>query len=132
MSKNITVVLYNDKIDTMFNNPNGMMGRHLSKQAKKVQAAAKRQVGVRSGRLKRSIRVYGHKRTADGQELYIGSSVPYALDHHNGTKPHVITPKKRSYLKFRQGAVITYRKSVNHPGTKPNRYLSDNLYLFYS
>jgi phage gpG-like protein len=132
MAKQMVVVLYKDKIDKMLNHPNGMMGRHLSKQAKKVQAAAKRQVGVNSGRLKRSIRVYGHKRTATGQELFIGSAVPYARMHHEGTKRHRISAKKRSYLKFRSGSVLTYRRSVNHPGTKPNRYLSDNLYLFYS
>lgn len=132
MAKTIKITLDHGKIDELLNSPRGDVGRHLSRQAKKVQVAAKRQVGVRTGRLRNSIRVYGHGRTSNGQHMYIGSSVPYALMHHEGTKKHVIEPKRKSYLKFRQGAVFVYRKRVNHPGTKPNRYLTDNLYLFYS
>ena len=132
MSKTIKVDLYHDKIDNLLNSPRGEVGRELYKRAKKVQYAAKRQVGVRTGRLKRSIRIYDHRRTTSGQIMYIGSSVPYALMHHEGAKKHVITPNKRSYLKFRQGAVFVFRKRVLHPGTRPNRYLTDNLYLFYS
>jgi hypothetical protein len=132
MAKTIKVELDHQAIQKLLNSPRGDVGRDLYKRAKKVQVAAKRQVGVRSGRLQRSIRIYGHSRRAGGQEMYIGSSVPYALIHHEGTKKHLIKPKKKSYLKFRQGAVYVFRRQVLHPGTKPNRYLSDNLYLFYS
>lgn len=132
MAKTIKVTLYHDRIERLLNSPEGDVGRELKRRAVKVQMAAKRQVGVKSGRLQRSIRIYNHKRIRDGQQMYIGSSVPYALMHHNGTKKHMIFPKKRSYLKFRKGAVFVYARSVNHPGTKPNRYLKDNLYLFYS
>jgi len=132
MAKTIKITLYHEKIDSLLNSPRGDVGREIYKRAKKVQVAAKRQVGVRTGRLKNSIRIYGHSRTSGGQHMYIGSAVPYALMHHEGTRKHIITPKRKSYLKFRQGAVFVYRKKVTHPGTKPNRYLTDNLYLFYS
>jgi len=132
MAAKIKITLYHEKIQNLLNSPRGDVGRELSRRAKKVQVAAKRQVGVRTGRLRNSIRVYGHSRTANGQHMYIGSSVPYALMHHEGTRKHTTTPKRKSYLKFRQGAVFIYRKKVNHPGTKANRYLTDNLYLFYS
>jgi hypothetical protein len=132
MAAKIKITLYHEKIQNLLNSPRGDVGRELSRRAKKVQVAAKRQVRVRTGRLRNSIRVYGHSRTANGQHMYIGSSVPYALMHHEGTRKHTITPKRKSYLKFRQGAVFIYRKKVNHPGTKANRYLTDNLYLFYS
>ena len=132
MAKTIKVTLYHEKIEKLLNSPNGEVGRDLKKRAVRVQAAAKRQVGVKTGRLKRSIRIYGHRKVGSGQRMYIGSSVPYALMHHNGTKRHMIFPKKRSYLKFRNKGVIVFARSVNHPGTRPNRYLTDNLYLFYS
>jgi hypothetical protein len=132
MAKTIKITLDHEKINNLLNSPRGDVGRELSRRAKKVQIAAKRQVGVRTGRLRNSIRVYGHSRTVNGQHMYIGSAVKYALMHHEGTRKHVIDPKRKSYLKFRQGAVFVYRKKVNHPGTKANRYLTDNLYLFYS
>ena len=132
MAKIIKVTLYYDKIDKLLNSPEGDVGREIKRRAVKVQMAAKRQVGVRTGRLQRSIRIYNHKRVKDGQQLYIGSAVSYALLHHNGSKKHMIFPKKKSYLKFRKGAVFVFARSVNHPVTKPNRYLTDNLYLFYS
>jgi hypothetical protein len=132
MAKTIKVTLYHEKIDEMLNSPRGTVGREIKKRAIKVQAAAKRQVGIKTGRLQRSIRIYGHKKIANGQRMYIGSAVPYALMHHEGTKRHMIFPKKRSYLKFRSKGVLVFARAVNHPGTKPNRYLKDNLYLFYS
>lgn len=45
----------------------------------------------------------------------------YALAVHEGTGPHVITPKKGKAL-FWKGAKHPVAK-VNHPGTRPNRYM---------
>jgi hypothetical protein len=131
MAKTIKVDLDYRAINHMLNDPQGDTGRYIYKKAKAVQFAAKRQVGVRTGRLRNSIRIYGHRGHASGQEMYIGSSVPYAMMHHEGTRRHKITAKKKSYLKFRSGSKLVFRKAVNHPGTRPNRYLTDNLYLFY-
>ena len=132
MAKTIKVTLDYRAINRALNSPSGMTGRHMYKKAKAVQFAAKRQVGVRTGRLKNSIRIYNHRGHATGQEMYIGSAVPYALLHHEGARRHRIEAKgKKSYLRFRSGSKIVFRRSVNHPGTKPNRYLTDNLYLFY-
>jgi hypothetical protein len=83
----------------------------------------------RPGTLKDSI----VKRLAnvDGElNCLVGSNDPIALIHHEGTVPHIITPKKAGgrltfYLPG-AGAVVSVPK-VNHPGTQPNRYLTDAL-----
>lgn len=137
MAKTITTLDY-AAIDRILNSPNGEVGRDLERRANRLRDAAKMQVGVRTGRLRRSIRVYGHRRTALGQKIQIGSSVPYALLHHNGSRPHIITPSNQRFLKFKpkggaksgwnilaDGSVLA--RKVRHPGTKPNRYLSDSV-----
>ena len=44
-----------------------------------------------------------------------------------GTAPHVIAPKEKKALYWPGAAHPVAR--VNHPGTKPNRYLTDNMQL---
>jgi hypothetical protein len=118
----------NAGLDYLLNNPLGPVGRSLSKRGLRVANAAKRQVGVDTGALKRSISM-SHRRDIRGQFVKVGSPLNYALMHHQGTKPHIITPNRSQYLVFNKGSRVIYATSVRHPGTKPNRYLTDNLYL---
>jgi hypothetical protein len=112
----------------MLKEPTGLVGRDLYKRAWKVQTAAKQQVGVKTGALKKSIGMR-HERTYLGQKIIVGSPLSYALLHHEGSRPHVILPVRGQYLVFRTGGRLVFTTKVNHPGTRPNRYLSDNLYL---
>lgn len=106
---------------------NGMTGRYLHRVARGIQVDAKQQVGVRSGRLRRSIRII-HEDGAGGHSVKIGSNLHYAYLHHEGTKPHLIMPKPpNKLLSFRSGTSLIRTTLVRHPGTKPNRYLSDQL-----
>ena len=125
-------------VDTLLNNPYGPVGRDLYRRARNVQQAAKgigprrRQVGVNTGRLRDSIQIKQSRRPggqwAGGQRAEVGSDLPYALLHHEGSRPHVILPVRRKALSFpvKNGIIVT--KRVNHPGTRPNPYLSANLY----
>ena len=122
------------RIDAYLFSTKGRLGEDLEKRAGRVRDAAKRQVGVRTGRLKRSIRVYKHNRTAFGQTLRIGTAVPYAIYHHEGTRPRTIYPNKKQVLKFKSGTVIggdIFARSVHHRGTRPNRFLKDNIKYMY-
>lgn len=116
------------EMDFLLKNPSGAVGRDLGKRGRKVMIAAKAQVGVKTGALKASIRIT-HGREVTGQFVKIGSPLSHALMHHEGTKPHIIVPVRAQYLVFVSGRKLVYAKRVSHPGTKPNRYLSDNLYL---
>lgn len=107
----------------------GITGRYLKKQAMKVRVAAQAQAGMHSGALKMSINV-SQERTATGQVVRIGSSLPYALLHHEGTRPHMITGRNGGMLRFTASGRVVYSRAVLHPGTRPNKYLSDNLWLF--
>jgi hypothetical protein len=115
-------------IDKMLKSQRGEVGRYLMIRAIAIQMAAKGQVGKKTGRLAASIHIR-HSRSALGQQVKIGSPLNYALAHHEGSKPHVIMPSRAKVLRFSSGGRIIYTRQVNHPGTRPNRYLKDNLYL---
>jgi hypothetical protein len=123
-----TVVIRKAELDFMLNNPSGNVGRYLAKKGRIVQAAARAQVGVRTGALRASIHMR-HLRDSRGQFVKIGSSLNYALLHHEGSKPHVIVPNRATVLKFVNRGRVVYTHAVMHPGTKANRYLTDNLKL---
>ena len=122
------VRLYRTELDNYLNNPQGEVGKYLRKRGRLIVAAAKRQVGVDTGRLRDSIHSI-HLRDSRSQYLWIGSNEPHALMHHQGTKPHTIVPREAPILRFTSGSRIIYSRHVEHPGTRPNRYLSDQLYL---
>jgi hypothetical protein len=113
--------------DQVFANRNSAVGRDLSNRATRVQLAAKAQAGVRTGALKRDITKNWVGR---GLTIRVGSSRPYALMHHEGTRPHIIRPRRAKALRWvnPRGEVV-FAQVVRHPGTHPNRYLEDNLQL---
>lgn len=104
---------------------NGPVQLHMANIGRQIEGEARRRVGVKSGALKRTI---GSRLTptADGfrVEIFAGSpDVPYADFHHDGTKPHVILPKRGRFLVFEKGGKTIFARKVNHPGTKPNPFL---------
>lgn len=122
------VILYPGAMDELLKQPQGDVGKYLRTRARWIVAAAKAQVGVETGRLKASIH-YTHMRDGRGQYMWIGSNEPHALMHHEGTKPHEIIPRTAPILRFTSGSRVVYTRHVDHPGTHPNKYLSDQLYL---
>jgi hypothetical protein len=67
----------------------------------------------------------------DGVRGEAGSSLIYANSVHGGQPARKITAKRAKNLRFfwrRTGKVETFR-SVNHPGTKAQPYLTDALLL---
>ncbi len=91
-------------------------------------AGARAQVGVRTGALRASIHMR-HMADTRGQYVRVGSNLNYARLHHDGTSPHIIKPNRKQVLKFATKGQIIFAHVVKHPGTKPNRYLTDNLRL---
>jgi hypothetical protein len=125
-------------LDRVFYQKRGDIGLELYKRAKRMARHAKGQApmgsGPSAGRLKRSIKVYRHQRYTKGQTIRVGTSVPYAKYVHEGTRPHLITPKNPAgALKFvpKGGTMVIITKRVNHPGTRPNRFLTDNVKYIY-
>lgn len=127
----IRITFNGKKIEQIIQSPNGDVGRYLRKRGLLILSEAKAQVGVKTGRLKASLHMQ-HGRSGPGQFVKIGSPLNYALAHHEGTRPHVITPNRKEYLRFSSKGRVVYSRVVMHPGTKPNKYLTDNLYLIRS
>lgn len=123
-----SVVFRQPEFNTYLNEPRGAVGEFLEKRGRLMLMKAKAQVGVKSGALQKSIRVI-HERGMLGQYLKIGSTLPYALLHHEGTRPHLITADDGRMLRFTSQGRVVYSRQVMHPGTKPNRYLSDQLWI---
>lgn len=121
------VVFYKPIMQFEFRTMYGMVGRYIRKVGQRVAWGARKQVGVKTGKLKASIRMQTVKRRGE-IAVKIGGYTSYAKLHHEGSRPHVITPNKPgTQLVFMKGAKLIRTPIVMHPGTKPNRYLTDQL-----
>lgn len=118
-----------DKLRKFVNDGGGPIMAELSRRATNVQTGGKRQVGKKSRRLERSI---VKRQGVDGRGpfvLVVSEGVPYSVAHHEGTEAHVITARPGKVLAWQSGGEWHYARRVNHPGTSPNRFLTDNLHL---
>jgi phage gpG-like protein len=105
---------------------NGAVTKDLVRRAERLRALAVKQVGKDTGRLARDIRVTIIP-GPNGPTALVGSNNKIALIHHNGTRRHPITARPGRTLRFAHRGRIVYARKVMHPGTRPNRYLTDNL-----
>lgn len=115
-------------MEYLLRSQNGPIGKDLRSRGLRVLAGAKRQVGVRTGALRASIHMR-HFTDTRGQYVRVGSTLNYAKMHHEGTNPHIIKPNRKQVLRFATKGQIIFAHVVKHPGTRPNRYLTDNLRL---
>ena len=80
-----------------------------------------RSVPVKTGRLKRS-RVsrasYGGSRAA----VTVTYPPEYARYTDEGTRPHLIVPRRAKALRFVKGGRVIFARRVHHPGTKGTRW----------
>ncbi len=120
------VKIYDGVLDNLLNDPNGEVGRFLKGKGREILTVARALVGVRTGRLRNSLHMR-HMRDLRAQYIWVGSTLDYALAHHEGTGPRTIVPKSGKMLRFASRGRIVYTHSVQHPGTKANKYLSNAL-----
>jgi hypothetical protein len=69
----------------------------------------------------------------------VGTDVDYAVMVHDGTRPHIIKPKRahtlrrssrgvvKPALRFEIGGQVVYARVVHHPGTDPRPFLDRAL-----
>ncbi|MFF3096828.1 hypothetical protein [Streptomyces cyaneofuscatus] len=75
---------------------------------------------------------YIDTRVEDGPRGLVGivecthPATRFVLD---GTRPHVIRPRRASVLRFELGGRTVFAKRVNHPGTRANNFLLRALRL---
>lgn len=123
------VTIYKPVLNYELNDPSSkLVGAYMRGLSKKIVIGAKSQVGHRTGTLRRSIHAEHYRISSAGQGFRVGSDVSYAYLHHEGTKPHLITPNPpNKVLRFSTGSRIVNTTLVRHPGTRANKYLSDQL-----
>jgi hypothetical protein len=96
----------------------------LAITAEKVEDYIQGQIGrhAKTGALERSL---GKKRIPGGWEIGHDSRVaPYARFVHDGTRPHLILPKKKKALRWPvNGRFVFSKKGVKHPGNKPDKWM---------
>lgn len=106
--------------------PGGPVGQYISNRSSTLAILAKFQVGVKTGALYRSI-TFTVVSGSSGIVGTVSALDKKAMMHHNGTRPHLIFPVNKQTLRFYSRGRIVYAKVVRHPGTKPNKFLTDNL-----
>lgn len=105
--------------------PTGATARWVARKTAEVTATAKALAPVNTGALRASI---------DGTVMFgplrgeVEAGVPYSLFVHEGTSPHEIVPVNARVLRFpTKAGTIVYAQKVDHPGTRPQPFLSDAL-----
>ena len=93
----------------------------VAKSALLITQAVKDKTPVKSGNLKKGI----YPEFGNLRALIRPHNAPYALWVHDGTKPHIIRPRKKSAL-FWKGAKHPV-KLVRHPGTKAKPFMDEGL-----
>lgn len=89
---------------------------------RRIVANAQQRVAVKTGTLRRSI---GMDVTAAGTTITLSvfAKAKHASFVEQGTRPHVIMPRKARVLRFQSGGKTVFAMRVNHPGTKPRPFL---------
>lgn len=95
----------------------------------RVVSQARQIAPERTGNLKRSIVADSVQRVGPWS-VSTGVSVlaNYAAPVHEGARPHVIRPRNARALRFEWHGRTVFFKSVNHPGNRPNRFLSNAVH----
>jgi hypothetical protein len=108
---------------------NMRLGMDRSVEAVKDMAAVRHRFETRNGELVKSITAettFSDESTVKGRVYLDESIAPYGKYVHEGTRPHDIFPKDKSYLRFvgRNGEFV-FRKKVHHPGTRADMFIRE-------
>lgn len=123
MPSNVTFVPNELEIHKLRFSWNGPIGRDLSRRLRTVEFRARMSAGIKTGELR--ARMHTEKSVVkQGLQGRVGSPVKYAAAHHEGARPHVIKPRHGKYLRFVVAGHVVFATRVNHPGNRPNPYLT--------
>ena len=129
-------------MNTLRRSPSGTVGRFITRQTKEVDGFAhiyapkpagpghgRTGISYAKGELQAGIKS-SVSRTAQGElEGRVVAIPKHALYVHNGTRPHVIRPKRAKALRFfwaKKGHTVMF-KHVHHPGTRADPFLAKAL-----
>ncbi|MFD6128597.1 hypothetical protein ACFWC2_14645 [Streptomyces diastaticus] len=102
---------------------NGPVERRLRERTRRVADIAAREAPGSMGDYV-DWRVENGPRGLRGVVVCNHHAVRFVLD---GTRPHLIRPRRRNTLRFQIGGRVVYSKLVRHPGTKANDFMKRAL-----
>lgn len=104
-----------------------LAARNTRKVAEETRIRAQQLAGVlvnvRTGRYRDGFQVKRNF-TARGPGWQVFNPVEYAPYIEEGTRPHVIRPKRAKALRFVVDGRVVYARIVHHPGTKAQHVLA--------
>lgn len=104
-----------------------MVGQYLFQHGQYVAALARQRVRVKTGNLRNNIKTRFLPTPSGVLAVEVYADVDYAMYEEDGTKPHIITPKNVSVLRFVKDGRIVFARVVHHPGTKGSHFLTEAL-----
>lgn len=107
----------------LLDDPKGSVGKHMRRIGVEILMGARAMVGVRTGQLRKSLKMRQGVR-GRFQYVTVGADVKHAQVHHDGAKAHVIRAHQGRIMRFNVGGKVVYARKVNHPGSKPRKYLT--------
>ncbi|MFF1965434.1 hypothetical protein ACFVW5_17835 [Streptomyces sp. NPDC058232] len=119
----VEVRIDSGKISRLLRLRGGRTARKLAERTQRVARIAEREAPGSMGS-------YITWKVTDGPKGLQGvivcdhPKVRFVLD---GTRPHVIRPRRAKALRFEIGGRVVYAAYVRHPGTKPNNFLKRAL-----
>ncbi|MGC4947698.1 hypothetical protein ACLQ2N_16070 [Streptomyces sp. DT224] len=102
---------------------NGRAGRRLAERTERVARIAEREAPGSMGSYI-TWKVVDGPNGLQGVILCDHPAVHYVL---NGTRPHIIRPRRKKALRFEVGGRVVFARVVHHPGTKPNDFMKRAL-----
>jgi hypothetical protein len=124
----VKVVIDKAAVD-VFRGWNGPLGHSVNRLAKETEWRARTLANRRTGRMIEKMETKKGK-WSKGIEFQVGTSVPYALFVHEGTKAHEIKPRTPGGLLVfywpKVGKTVYFRR-VWHPETRPYKFLERAL-----
>ncbi|MFZ3595035.1 hypothetical protein [Streptomyces sp. BH104] len=101
----------------------GLAERSLAKRTARVADIARREAPGRMGAFV-DWKVVSGPTGLTGVIVCDHPAVHYVI---NGTRPHLIRPRRKKVLRFEVGGREVFTKLVRHPGTKANDFLGKAL-----
>lgn len=115
------------RLAAYLNASGGHVAQDLTRRTLRVVNRAKELAPVDTGRLRASIVWTIGTASGGGLVARVGTNVAYARAVHEGTRAHVIVPRRARVLRFPSGGRVVFARRVHHPGTRPRPFLRDAL-----
>lgn len=118
------IVINQNQLAQFLTGPESKAVRLVQDAQRVTLNAARKRAPVDTGQLRLHHRQSNVRVDSSGRVFgSVEATQDYALAVHEGTKPHVITPRKGKALTWTMGGTQIFAKSVKHPGTKARPWL---------